>query len=411
MLSPDRMRRIDYWVGVPLCFVLTGVARALDVLGRQRPPSSPKHVLFIELAEMGSLVLAVPAVRRLKVQSPDCRTFFLVFRHVSPGVRVLDLAGNSDVMTIDPSSLRTVVRDTLRFLRNARRHRIDTVINLESFARFSTILAFLTGARTRVGFAPFAQRGLYVGDLVTHRVIYNPHIHTWQSFVTLVQALEQPENDLPLGKVPIPLPHEGVLPDDYISRPASESFKKRFTADYPVAAGKRLIVVNPNASKLISIRKWPLARYAELVRRLLEDPSNVCVLTGVASERDDTAFIREAVPSERIIDLAGRTTLEELLLLFSIAELLITNDSGPAQFAALTNIDLLVFFGPETPKLYRPLTNRCTVMYADLACSPCVSAFNQRESVCVNNRCLTNISVDVAHAAATRILQRRALNR
>jgi ADP-heptose:LPS heptosyltransferase len=150
-----------------------------------------------------------------------------------------------------------------------------------------------------------------------------------------------------------------------------------------------------------------LTRYAALVARLAEDPLNVCVLTGVASERDDTAFIRKSVSSDRVIDLAGRTTLTDLVLLFSIADLLITNDSGPAQFAALTDIDLLVFFGPETPTLYRPLTSRCTVMYADLACSPCVSAFNQRRSVCTNNRCLTDISVAAAYAEATGILERR----
>ena len=66
---------------------------------------------------------------------------------------------------------------------DARRYRIDTAINLEAFARFSTILTFLSGARTRVGFHAFTQPGLYTGDLLTHRVIYNPHVHTWQSIM------------------------------------------------------------------------------------------------------------------------------------------------------------------------------------------------------------------------------------
>jgi ADP-heptose:LPS heptosyltransferase len=83
----------------------------------------------------------------------------------------------------------------------------------------------------------------------------------------------------------------------------------------------------------------------------------------------------------------------------------VTNDSGPAHFAALTDVHVIVFFGPETPELYRPLTDRCTVMYSNYACSPCVSAYNQRRSVCTNNRCLTTISVDTVHAAVVDVLE------
>jgi hypothetical protein len=67
----------------------------------------------------------------------------------------------------------------------------------------------------------------------------------------------------------------------------------------------------------------------------------------------------------------------------------------------------MVLFGPEMPRLYRPLTDRCTVMYADYACSPCVSPFNQRRSVCTNNRCLTHISVETVHDTIAGILEGR----
>jgi ADP-heptose:LPS heptosyltransferase len=173
----------------------------------------------------------------------------------------------------------------------------------------------------------------------------------------------------------------------------------------PNVLGKRLLIINPNASKLISIRKWPLECYADLVKRLLEDSSNACILTGVPSEREDAEFIMARVKSDRLVSLTGKTSLRELIELFNMADLLVTNDSGPAHFASLTGIHVMVFFGPETPALYRPLTDRCTVMYSDYACSPCVSAYNQRKSVCTNNRCLTSIPVDDVHAAVTRILE------
>jgi ADP-heptose:LPS heptosyltransferase len=409
-LNPDRLRWIDYWLGIPLCFALTvfsKIAAAFSDRG-ERGFESPRNVLFIELAEMGSTVLACPAVHQLRVLYPECQVFFLLFEHIDESVRVLGLVPDTHVMTINVSSARTILRDTLRFMSEARRRQIDTVINLETFGRFSTLLTYLSGARTRVGFHAFTQEGLYTGDVLTHKVLYNPHIHTWQSMVTLVKSLGVSPTEVPLGKFPASGAGECVVP-----RIASDPSSRRRMQDLlerecRSISGKRLIAINPNASKLISIRKWPLERYAQLVSRLIDDPRNVCIITGLASEREDARFILDRVKSDRLVDLTGKTTLRELIDLYNLADVLVTNDSGPAHFAALTDIHVVVFFGPETPELYRPLTDRCTVMYSHYACSPCVSAFNQRKSVCTNNRCLTHIEVETVHAAIADVLEARA---
>lgn len=406
-LNPDRLRWIDYWIGIPACFMLTLFSKAGAAWSRRAAgPAAPRNVLFIELAEMGSTVLACPAVHRLRASYPQSRVFFLVFKHIDESVKVLNLVPDADVLTIDVSSPLTLVQDTLRFMRDARRLGIDTVVNLEMFARFSTMLTYLSGASARVGFHPFTQKGLYIGDLFTHRVIYNPHIHTWQSLLALVQALEVPPGQLPMGKFPAGSHAERVIPKVKSDPAARRRIEDLLSRESPAVLGKRLVVVNPNASKLISIRKWPLEHYAELVRRLLEDPRNACVVTGLRSEREDAQFILDRVPSDRLVSLAGKTTLRELIDLFNVADMLITNDSGPAHFAALTDIHVVVFFGPETPELYHPLTDRCTVMYSTYACSPCVSAYNQRKSVCTNNRCLTTIEVDTVHKALVDVLDR-----
>jgi ADP-heptose:LPS heptosyltransferase len=212
-LNPDRMRRVDYWLGVPIRFGLTVISKIASALSRNRPRSGPpRNVLFIELAEMGSTVLACPAVHRLRSSYPDCRVFFLLFKHIDESVKVLNHALDARVMTIDATSVRTIVRDILTFVIEARRKQIDTVINLEMFVRFSTILSYLSGATTRVGFHAFTQRGLYTGDLLTHKVIYNPHLHTWQSMMSLVKALEAPTIELPPGKFPASDRDDCVVP-------------------------------------------------------------------------------------------------------------------------------------------------------------------------------------------------------
>ena len=408
------MRRIDRWAGVPICFLLTLWRRLFEPSERRNPeprnpePRNPGTLLFIQTAEMGSLVLAVPAVRHARQMYPGATVYFLVFTNLAESVATIGLTSPDRVFTIDPSSLMTIARDTWRFLREARRHQIDTVVNLEMFARFGAILTFLSGADRRAGFHAYDHPGLYCGDLLTHRVIYNPHVHTAEALLTIVRSLEEPADHVPMGKLP---PANLTLRAGRVETDAAarQHVLDRLSGERPAVAGKRLIVINPNASQLIPIRRWPLESYAELVARFVTDPGTACVLTGAAAEQPDTRFIADRVRSDRIVDLAGKTSVRDLLDLYNVADLLVTNDSGPAQLAALTDVDILVFFGPETPALYRPIADpdRCHVMYSHYACSPCVTAFNQRRTECTDNVCLKSIGVSVVHEAALAILERR----
>jgi ADP-heptose:LPS heptosyltransferase len=138
-----------------------------------------------------------------------------------------------------------------------------------------------------------------------------------------------------------------------------------------------------------------LERFTQLCQRLLiEVPQSWLVITGVASERKDAQFIRERVQSPRCIDFTGQTSFRELLALYGISNLMITNDSGPAHFAALLSLPTIVLFGPETPRLYSPMGTKHKAMYAHFACSPCVSVYNGKQSPCTDNRCLQAISTD-----------------
>jgi ADP-heptose:LPS heptosyltransferase len=82
---------------------------------------------------------------------------------------------------------------------------------------------------------------------------------------------------------------------------------------------------------------------------------------------------------------------------------MVTNDSGPAHFAAAAGLPTIVLFGPETPKLYQPLGNSRAI-YAGLACSPCVSAHNHRKTACTDNVCMQAITVEEVYAAVADVL-------
>jgi ADP-heptose:LPS heptosyltransferase len=146
------------------------------------------------------------------------------------------------------------------------------------------------------------------------------------------------------------------------------------------------------------MRRLPLESFVELTRRLLDDPDVFVLITGVGSEKPDAQHICTRIGSPRVVDLTGRTTLLELLHVFDLAHVLVTNDSGPAHFAALTKIHVIVFFGPEIPERYRPLAASSDVVHTGYTCSPCIGPHNQRLSPCNDNLCLK--TVDIAAVAA-----------
>jgi ADP-heptose:LPS heptosyltransferase len=407
MMEPNAMRKIDYHLGIPLCFLVTVFYRLQRALGFQRidPNEKPRNVLFIELIEMGSTVIAYPAMRELKTRYPHANLYFLLFKQIEETIELVDVVPKENVFTIDNASPFSVLKDTLKFMWQCRKRKIDTVINLQMFVRYSAILSYLTGAKRRVGFFRYNQEGVYTGNFLTHKVIYNPHIHTAYSFLALVYALDAPAEQIPMVKFPL----EGVnleLPKIALDETAKDriwDILKVVNAE--IDETKKLVVVNPNASKLFAMRKWPLENYASLIEMLLQDEDIFVAITGVKSEKPDADYICSLVKDKRVLDLTGKTTLSQLLDLYNIAKILITNDSGPAHFACLTNVHIVVFFGPELPNRYKPLTDKRTVVYASYACSPCVGPYNQRLTPCNDNLCLKAISVNYVYGLLQTLLQ------
>ena len=169
-----------------------------------------------------------------------------------------------------------------------------------------------------------------------------------------------------------------------------------------------LLLLNPNTGDLLPLRRWPASRYVELTRRLLAAyPELFIGFTGAPTEADSVNRLAHDVGSERVIPLAGKTTLRQLLVLYSRSEILVTNDSGPAHFASLTRCHVLTLFGPETPALFAARSPNASVLWAGIACSPCVNAYNSRQSICRNNLCMQEITVDRVLEEVTRILGSR----
>jgi ADP-heptose:LPS heptosyltransferase len=404
----DTMRQLDYWLGIPLTFVGSIIVSIQDMWRNYQEQKAPalQRILFVELSEMGSTIIADPAMRRAK-ENLNAELFFVIFAKNRPSLELLDTVPRENVFTLREDSIFTLLWDSLRYLAWCRKNQIDTVIDLELFSRVSALLTGLSGAWRRVGFHSFHNEGLWRGFMLTHKVAYNAHQHVAKNFIALIYSLETNEAEVPFAKT--------IITDDDIKlaqvtfdEATQDALRARIA---PLSSngsieGKRLVLINPNASELLPQRRWAKERYAALMRALLAEFDDILILiTGAPSEKEEAELLKVQCESDCVINFAGGVKFAELPVLYTISTLMVTNDSGPGHFSAITPLKTFVLFGPETPALYGSLGNS-TPIWAGLACAPCVSAANHRKTPCSEPTCMSAISVEQVFSLVSAELKR-----
>jgi ADP-heptose:LPS heptosyltransferase len=386
-MKVDTMRRIDYYIGVPLCF-LGSICHQFSSLVKKRNKETPRNILFMELSEMGSAILVDPAMRKLK-REINANIHFAIFKKNKPSLDLLKTVSEENIYTIREDSMPAFVWDTIKLLFWTRKRKIDAVIDLELFSRFTALLTGFSGASFKFGFHAYFNEGLYRGSFLSHKVAYNPHIHIAKNFIALVNALLSRREEIPYSKTFI-ADEEIILAKVKVSEVEKQSVSDIVRSCYKDYSPEKhkIILINPNASELLIQRRWPPQHYVQLLKTIIaECPTAIILITGDPREREEAKNLKDQVQSERCINFAGKVTFAQLPFLYSISEFMVTNDSGPGHFSAITDMPSFVIFGPETPALYGSL-GKSTPIFAGLACSPCVSAANHRKTACKDNVCL-----------------------
>jgi ADP-heptose:LPS heptosyltransferase len=378
-------RKMDRYVGAFICRVFSLFYRKSK---DEDDGFQAKKFLVILLSEMGSLVLAYPMFREIKKRYPAAKLYGLLFEKNKEVLRLLDVTAPENILTIRDTAFGVFSIDCLRVLNRIRKLKIDVVIDCELFARISSIFSFLSGARIRVGFHPYTQEGLYRGNFINRPVLFNPYHHMSRQFLTLAAAVDSV--DVPKAKqLPTRLNLAAPLID--FARGEIDAMQARLRADFSAIADKRLVLIYPGGG-ILPIRAWPRNYYSQLAGQLIKKGYAVGIV-GLAEDGVLANAILSECNNPACIDLTGYTrTVSELMLIFQFAALLITNDGGPGQFAAMTPIPTIIFYGPETPDLYSPVDKKATIFYNPLPCSPCLTAYNHRNSPCDgDNLCLKQI--------------------
>lgn len=363
----EGLKRLDAWLGARLVTRLAGARRELH--------ASPQDVLLVRLWGLGNLALLAPLLaaqgeRRVRLLTLARHRRFLE-RHL-PQVETLLLP--------EPTSLAflpATVAAALRLYRDPP----DVVVEAETFLRLPALLVRRATGAPVVGMDTPGQGR---GRLLDRGVRYDPTRHVASTFAALFAAAGLPSE-----------PRSGVLTGQHSERLALAT---RLGVDGPGP----LVLLHPGSGDHFPGRRWAPGRFASLARALAARGCRVAV-TGSRGERSLTAAVVRAA-GVRVLDLTGRVDTGELTDLLELADLLVTNDTGPLHLADVLGVPVVGLFGPNTPHRYGPRGPRSLALFADLPCSPCLDDRLAKSSACRDHRCMSALAVPAVLGACLRLL-------
>ncbi len=374
------MRRIDLWVGKPLLKLLSLFTKKSESLyGDFKLPQYPKRVICTKFIGLGSVVLSLPLFKTLR--EAGVKVAFWSF----PGqAELVKFSGYADEIWEVKPTLFGFIASLWKTLNQARNFKADAFLDLEPTANFTTLLSWMSGAKMRIGFISSKP---HREILYTHLVALTPEHHITENNLEMLHYLGI---SLPMSS---PLP---PLPNSVYS----------VIAPMPKKINKKRIVINVNSSDLSWHRMWVEEHWINVCRKLLQDPDIELIFPGVKSELPRIQRIMKKINQpERVFNLAGKSTLLELLQLLRESDLVVSVDSGIMHLAAWAGTPLVGLFGPETPSLYGPRSERGKILWASLPCSPCLSAAADKVTRCKDNQCMKKISPDQVYAACREMIE------
>jgi len=335
-----------------------------------------RAVLIVPYMWIGDFVRCHSVVRLLKAEDPE------------RPVDVLTTTNDAPLVDYMPGVRKGIVCDLPRKRLALADHRaLAARLRPEDYGQAlimprtwkAALAPFLAGIPRRTGFAGEARFGI-VNDM------------RWGERRLLRMIDQCAALALPPGH---DLPPDWPLPQLVV--PVAEKAAWRAKRGL-IAPGRPVVALAPGA--VGPSKRWPVASYAEVARRLTAEGAAVWVV-GSPAERD---FAQEIVAAggAQVRDLTG-TDLRDAILGLAVAEAAISNDSGLLHVAAALGTPSIGIFGPTDPKLWAPLNPLAAVMQADIVldCRPC----HKPECRMQHHRCMTEIQPATVLARTLKALE------
>ncbi len=297
---------------------------------------------------IGDALMAQVLLTLLKRAQPDQHIAALAPSWVAP---VLEAMPEVDKVLATKLAHGTLqARDRMQFAKNLRSEKYDRCFVLPNSFK-SALIPWL---------ARIPQRNGYLGEA---------------RYGVLNRRLPNPEKSVPMLRryaalaslVDIAVPDQLPKPRLHIEASVIDSTRKKFelVIEHPV------IALCPGA-EFGPAKRWPAKHFAALASQILEQHSNAqIILLGGPGDQMIAEEIRLASNSKRVRNLAGHTNLAEALALIAASSHVVSNDSGLMHVAAALQRPQIALFGSSDPRHTPPLSDKASILWLHLDCSPC----------------------------------------
>lgn len=352
----------------------------------QRARKYPRSIVVIKPCCLGDLVMTTPLLEVLRQNYPQARISYVagswskvIVEHQESVDRVID-CGTVGI----PGRYR--LKEYFQFARKLRREHFELAFVLDR-SPLLTLLPWLAGVPRRVG-PDSLGRGFSLTDRVPVSSSPDHLQHQAEIYLDLARALRLKIGEPRMHFVPTEAERRTIITSD---RPQVAVF---------VGGGS-----NPGMD--LTAKRWPLPRYKELVRRLVQERGVQVLLIGGPGDAELTSEIRRdlALPEESVLDLAGKTSFGESAAQLEASALFIGNDSSPMHMAAAVGIPVIAIFGPTSPQEYGPYPPndpKHIALWRHPNGKPCF--FLGKMQACANCTCMQAVTVEEVWSAVERLL-------
>ncbi len=367
------IKGIDRIFGVLLCNLLSLFSRSAQNSALPIPEnqySEIKKILVIRPGGIGDAVLFYPLLHHLKRLFPSSELHVLAEQRNAGVLESNDIAAK--VFLYD----RFSTFDLFKVIFG----KYDIVIDTEQYHNLSAIVAYMTGARYRCGFDTGKRRNFF-----THSVRYSQKIYEVYSFLSLCSVLTGKEANFDMGSSFYPV-------DMKFIQWAREKLKQ-------LDAGRCAVIVS-GAS--IAERRWAPEKFAELACWLVSEGFGIVIIGG-KGDAYDASVITHEIPAEKVLNLAGETTIPQAAAITSLAEIYISSDTGILHIAYGVGTPTVHLFGPGILEKWAPVGERYLAITKNLECSPCTQ-YGYTPPCPINAECMKLIAVEEVKNAVIKVL-------
>lgn len=346
------------------------------------------RVLIIKLGAIGDLLMTTPAIRAIKKNNQNVHIALLVGKSAKSAIidnPYIDELIECDDYIIYKANLLKKAQYVFSLASMLREKKFDVAFVFHRDWRFN-LFAFLCGIPERVGFDRNGE-----GKFLTKKVKIKGVMHQIDHYLEVIKTID--------------IKDDGRDMDFAISKEAGENADKIFIENGIKDDDTAIGIMAGGASNIktdMPIKRWPLGNYAELSNKAIADGYKV-ILLGAESDRPNALAILENA-AENVIDLTGKTTLEETAAVMKKCSVIVTHDSGPMHLASAVGVPVISIFGPTDHREYYPLNRGSHDFWnaENIECSPCYE--DGRFPDCDDPVCIKAVTVEQVYQKAIDII-------